>query len=331
MSEARPLPVFSEEAIRAAVTDEMALEAADRAFRALGRGRVTVPAPFAWDFPEVRGEVHVKGAHLHGSALFTFKVATGFFGNLEMGVPTGSGMVLMFDSNTGFPRGVLADNGYLTDLRTAAAGALAASHLTMERPLAVGLIGAGVQAYLQSRLLASVREVASVAVWSRSSVRRERLRDRLIEELGQNARAVKTVEEAVAEADLVLTATPSRAPIVEPGWTRKGVTIVAIGADGPAKQELAAEVVAGADKVVTDLTAQCVALGELRSAVEAGLMGPDDVYAELGQIVIGRRPGREGNETIVCDLTGVGAQDAAMTESAFIELSGRETRVHTAP
>jgi len=143
MSAHGPVPVFDEEAIRAAITDEMALGAADKAFRALGRGRATVPPPFAWDFPEVRGEVHVKGAHLHGSALFTFKVATGFFGNVEMGVPTGSGMVLMFDSHTGFPKGVLADNGYLTDLRTAAAGALAARHLTKERPLAVALVGAG--------------------------------------------------------------------------------------------------------------------------------------------------------------------------------------------
>jgi ornithine cyclodeaminase/alanine dehydrogenase-like protein (mu-crystallin family) len=96
-----------------------------------------------------------------------------------------------------------------------------------------------------------------------------------------------------------------------------GATVVALGSDGPDKRELAPEVVATADKVVTDLTAQCVRLGELHHAVDGGFMTASDVWAELGQVVVGDRPGRESDETIVCDLTGVGAQDAAIAEAAW--------------
>ena len=122
----QPLRVFDAWAIRKSITDELALASAERAFKALAQGKVTVPPPMGAQFEEVNGEVHVKGAHLHGSEVFVFKFATGFYNNVQFGVPTGSGMVLVVDAVTGFPLCVLADNGYLTDLRTAAAGALAA-------------------------------------------------------------------------------------------------------------------------------------------------------------------------------------------------------------
>ena len=124
MNQRPSIKVFDEWRIRKAITDQHALASAERAFRALGNGLASVPPPLGWEFPHVNGEVHLKGAHLHGSSMFTFKVATGFYSNVEMGLPTGSGFVLIFDAETGFPRGILADNGYLTDLRTAAAGGL---------------------------------------------------------------------------------------------------------------------------------------------------------------------------------------------------------------
>jgi ornithine cyclodeaminase len=279
-----------------------------------------------WDFPRVHGEVHIKGAHLEGSPLFTFKVATGFYGNVELGVPTGSGLVLMFDADSGFPRGILADNGYLTDLRTGAAGALALEHLAPRKPLVVAVIGAGVQAKMQLRLMARVRRLAEVRIWSRTQARAQAFQEKVAPGPGGTIVAAASVREAVTGADVVLTVTPSRAPLVEAGWVRRGATVIAVGSDGPVKQELDAKLVAGADKLVTDLTVQCVSLGELHHALEEGLMTPEDVYAELGDIVIGAKPGREGDETIVCDLTGVGAQDAAIAEAVFVELTGREQR-----
>ena len=316
--------VFDEWAIRHSIDEDLAIESAERAFRALARELATVPPPMGWEFPRVHGEVHVKAAHLHGSPIFVFKVATGFYGNLEMGVPTGSGLVLVFDAESGFPRGILADNGYLTDLRTGAAGALAVRHLAPERPLTAALVGAGIQAQMQIRMMSRVREITALRVWSRTSAHIENFQAKMAERLPCQAEPVGSVEEAVRDADLIVTVTPSRTPLVEAGWVSPGATVIAVGSDGPAKQELDERLVAGADKLVTDLTSQCVSLGELHHAIEAGLMTADDVYAELGEIVVETKPGREGAETIVCDLTGVGAQDAAIAEAVFVELSSRE-------
>lgn len=329
MTQRPSIRIFDEWRIRKAITDRVALDSAERAFRALGKGLATVPPPMGWDFPLVNGEVHLKGAHLHASSMFTFKVATGFYGNLELGVPTGSGFVLIFDAATGFPRGILVDNGYLTDLRTAAAGALAVSHLTPEQPLNVAILGAGVQGQLQLRLLSHVREIASLSIWSKSWSRTLRWKKKLAEAGHPDTAAFDDPELAVAKADLVITATPARSPLVGDGAIKKGATVIAVGSDGPEKQELSAAVVAQADKVVTDLTRQCISLGELHHAVAAGLMTESDVYAELGEIVLEEKPGREADETIICDLTGVGAQDAAIGEAVFVELTGQDARMGT--
>lgn len=314
--------VFGEEEIRAAVDDPTALASAEIAFSALGRGAARVPPPLGLDLPDPPGEIHVKGAALDGSPVFAFKVATGFYGNARRGLPTGAGLVLLFDAATGFPLGLLADNGYLTDLRTAAAGALAVRHLAPERPLRTAVVGAGVQARLQLRLMRKVRAFIEVRVWSpREESRRTYIAD-MRDSLATTVTAASSVEDAVRGADLVVTATPSRTPLVFPGMLARGATVVALGSDGPGKSELDPIVVAGADKVVTDVTAQCVRLGELHHALDAGLMSADDVWAELGEVVVGDRPGREADETIVCDLTGVGAQDAAIAEVAWRALVG---------
>jgi ornithine cyclodeaminase/alanine dehydrogenase-like protein (mu-crystallin family) len=321
MSEPAAVRVFGESEVREIATDDVALAAAERAFLALNDSKVTVPSALAWDFPRVHGEVHVKGAHLYDSDLFTFKVSTGFFSNVEFGVATGSGIVMVFDSGSGYPRGILMDNGYLTDLRTAAGVALATSHLTADGPLRVAVLGAGALARLQVRLLRSVRDIAGLTVWTRSHKRAESFQGAIFADVALEARVAGSPREAVAGADLVVTATPSRQPLLLREWLEPGVTVIAVGANHPGKQELDAQILADADKVVTDLTSQCVLFGELQHAVRAGLMTTDDVYAELGAVVAGDVAGRDGDELIVCDITGVGAQDAALAEAVFRELT----------
>ena len=311
------LLVFPEDAVRAAVTHRAALAAAERAFVALARNQVVSPLPMGAEIPEVHGEVHVKGAHIQGAAIFAFKVATGFYGNVELGVPTGSGLVLVFDATTGFPLAVLSDNGYLTDLRTAAAGALAARHLSPRRPLTLAIIGAGVQGRFQAELIHRVRDLTQVKVWSRKESSRKRYVAQMSKTLGVHVYEFADVAGAVADADLVVTATPSQVPLVLPGMLKTGATVIAVGSDGPNKRELATEIITSADKLVCDVTAQCIRLGEVHHAVRTGRLPLDGVYAELGQIVAGDVPGREGDETIVCDLTGSGAQDAAIAETAW--------------
>ena len=311
------LKIVEEAEIRAAVGPTDALAAAERAFRALAEGQVVQPAPLGLEIAEVRGEVHVKGAYLRGSPIFALKVATGFYHNAARNLPTGAGLFLVFDATTGFPLALLRDNAYLTDLRTGAAGALAARHLAAEHLGKVAILGSGIQARHQARCLALVRRWDTTAVWSPTRDRLEAYCREMTDELRVPFQPARTPEAAVRGADLVITTTPSRRPIVQAGWLAARATVIAVGSDGPEKQELAAECLARADKVIADRLSQCVELGEIHHAVRHGLLDPGRVYAELGDIVAGRKPGREADEMIICDLTGVGAQDAAIAEGAW--------------
>jgi len=306
------LRVVTEDEIRAAVGWPSALRAAERAFRALAEGRVTLPPPVGLHLPEVEGEVHVKGARIEGADVFAFKVATGFYGNAERGLRVGSGLFLVFDASTGFPVALLDDGGWLTEMRTGAAGALAARLLTADRPLDVAVLGAGTQARFQLEALRTVRRIRSVRVWSRSREEAEGF----AREAG--GRAASTAEEAVRDAALILTVTPARDPILREAWVAPGTTVVAVGSDGEGKCELEPALVERADKVVVDRVEQSVRLGELQRPVASRRFSADDVHAELGEVLIGQAPGREReDERIVCDLTGVGAQDAAIAEEAW--------------
>lgn len=336
------LRVVGGEEIRAAVGWPEALRAAERAFRALAEGRVTLPPPVGLHLPEVEGEVHVKGARIEGADVFAFKVASGFYRNPARGLPVGSGLFLVFDASTGFPVALLDDGGWLTEMRTGAAGALAARLLTADGPLDVAILGAGTQARFQLAALRSVRTVRSVRVWSRSRDEAEAFaREARGREAGGRGVAgsaedasgagdpggdapaasievASTAEEAVRDASLIFTVTPARDPILREAWVAAGATVVAVGSDGEGKCELEPALVERADKVVVDRLEQSVRLGELQRPVASGGFSADEVHAELGEVLIGKAAGREREgERIVCDLTGVGAQDAAIAEEAW--------------
>ncbi|UCF19144.1 MAG: ornithine cyclodeaminase family protein [Gemmatimonadota bacterium] len=308
-------------AIRAAVREPEALASAEMAFRALAEKAVELPAPMGFGVPAAQGEVHVKSAYLVGAPVFAVKVATGFYRNSSRGLPSGAGLILVFDAETGFPLALLEDQGYLTDLRTAAAGALAARLLSPESLSTVAVLGAGVQARFQLRALARVRSWARTLVWARDP---ERLTAYCVEmegKLGRPFLAAAAPEEALRNADLVFTVTPSRAPLFEATALPSHATVIAVGSDGPSKRELPTEALVRADKIVVDRLSQCLQLGELHHAVAEGALAESAVYAELGDVLIGRNPGREADELIICDLTGVGVQDAAIAEIAWKRLA----------
>lgn len=306
------MKVIGEDQLREMVGEDEALSAVETAFKALAEGRVVQPPPLGMELKEVRGEVHVKGAYLQGESVFAIKFASGFYNNPERGLPVGAGLVLVFDASTGFPLALLQDNAYLTELRTGAAGALATRLLAPDRPLTVAVIGAGAQARYQLRAISQVREIRELRAWSPLPEEVAAYVEEMGSTLGVPVSGANSPREAVEGADLVVTVTPSREALLELAWLAKGATVVAVGSDGPGKQELAAEILGAPTKVVVDSRAQCVRLGETQHAVSTGILAPEDIHAELGEVLIGERPGREGEELIVCDLTGVGAQDAAM-------------------
>ena len=303
--------------IRSLVGPQEAFEAVRDAFVKLARGEVVLPGVLGIDIPETRTEAHVKGAFLRGSPYFSVKAASGSYDNPSRGLPVSGGLVIVFDATTGSPRAILFDNGYLTDLRTGAAGALAADLLARKEVDRVGILGVGTQARFQLAALLGVRKVGTVVAYGRSTAKAAAYAREVESRHGVRVTVAATMEKAVRGSDIVVTVTPSTQPLVQPDWVQDGTHITAVGSDGPDKQELDVRVLEKADKVVADRLEQCLRLGEIHHAVQAGVLAKEDVYAELGEIAAGMKPGRESDDEItVADLTGVGVQDAAVANLA---------------
>lgn len=322
MTSAQPpsgtLPIVTEAQLRRVMTPARAVDVIRRAFRADGLGQATVPAPINLAVPGSEGEFHVKTAYVAGIPHVAVKVASGFYRNASLGLPTGAGLMALFDASTGMPVALLLDNGYLTDVRTGAAGAVAAECLAPGTIETVGVIGSGVQARQQVQCLREVRAFGRVVAWSIDAAGTRAYCDELRATMGIEASEASSAEEVIRQADLAITATPSTIPLVQRSWLRPGMHVTAVGADGPGKQELDPRCVSEADLFVVDRLSQCIRLGELQHALAARLMTADDVHAELGQIVAGLRPGRTSDEQLtVVDLTGVGFQDTAIASAAY--------------
>src|SRR5690349_11244519 len=311
------IPIVGEADLRAVVTPAVAIEAMREAFRADGEGRAHVPAVINLNVPAHRGEFHVKTALIDGVPHVAVKIASGFYDNPAKGLPSGSGLMAVFDAATGMPVALLLDNGFLTDIRTGAAGAVAAEALAPSRIGVVGVIGSGLQGRHQVHCLAVVRSFSRIVAWSPD---RTHL-DAYLREMaahGYDATAAATPEGVCRAADVIITATPSRQPLIRAEWLRAGHHVTALGSDSPGKQELDAACLARADLVVVDRLTQCAAFGELRHAIDAGALRADGVHGELGEVVAGVKPGRTSDTQItIADLTGVGFQDTAIASRAI--------------
>ena len=312
------LPSLDEPTLRALVSPAAAVTAIREAFRADGEGRTAVPAVINLPIPGTRGEFHVKTAWVAGVPFIAVKVASGFYDNPALGLPTGSGMMALFDAKTGMPAGLLFDNGFLTDIRTGAAGAVAAGCLARRDVETVGVIGSGVQARHQIACLREVRRFRRLVAWSIDQPGLEAYCADMRAAHGLEAAACNSAEEVCRAADILITATPSHEPIIRAAWLKPGMHVTAVGSDTPGKQELDAGCLAKADVVVVDRLSQCAGFGELSHAIAAGLMREGDVRGTLGEVVAGRKPGRTRDEEItICDLTGVGFQDTAIAALAW--------------
>jgi ornithine cyclodeaminase len=306
--------VLTEAELRRCVgLDVGAVEVVESAFTALAGGKVIMPPILRLDVPEHNGEVDVKTAYMPGLDSFAIKMSPGFFDNPKLGLPSVNGLMVVLSATTGIVEAVLLDNGYLTDVRTAAAGAVAGRHLTKAECSTVGVIGAGVQARLQVEALRLVRDFRRVLVWARDPEKVRAYALDMERRLGIEVSPAATPKQVVADSDIVVTTTPARSPIVAAEWLHPGLHLTAMGSDAEDKNELHPAVLAAADLFVCDRRAQSLRLGELHHAVEAGVLGADAAVTELGEITSGARPGRvDDGQTTVCDLTGTGAQDTTI-------------------
>jgi ectoine utilization protein EutC len=312
------IKIFKEQEIRNLITYPEAIAAMEKAFVAYSAGKAMVPPVVHLDVPENEGEVHIKAAYVLGTPSYTVKIASGFYKNKERGLPLSGGMMLVFNSQTGYPLAFLLDNGYLTDFRTAAAGAVASKYLAPQEVQQVAVIGAGMQGRMQVQALSFVRKFKRVKVYDHRTTNIVRYLEDMRGTIDADFIAAGTVRDAVRGSQIVITATPSREALIDSAWIESGTHITALGSDGPHKQELDPQILAKANRVIADSIEQCVKLGEIHHAIKLELLKREDIDGELGQVISGAIPGRQSSDEItVCDLTGVGVQDAFIAGLAF--------------
>lgn len=315
---AHDIQVVTEAQLREVIAFDLeVIDVVERAFVALAKGGVVMPPILSMDLPEANGEVDVKTAFIPGFDGFAIKVSPGFFDNPALGLPSLNGLMILFSAKTGLVEALYLDNGYLTDIRTAAAGAVAARHMAPEEVNTAGVIGTGVQARLQMQAAQLVRPFKKVLVTGRDLEKAANCAADLQAALGVEAEVVGNPADLVARSQLVVTTTPAREPVLEAEWLHPGLHITAMGADQAGKNEIAPEALLAVDAYVCDRVSQCEVSGELEAALAAGLWDKG-TPAELGEVITGTRSGRRTPQDVtICDLTGTGAQDTAIASHVF--------------
>jgi ornithine cyclodeaminase len=311
------ITILTEQELRGCVAlDADAVACIEDCFRTLATGQVAMPPILRLDIPEQHGEVDVKTAYLPGVPSFAIKISPGFFDNPKLGLPSVNGLMLLLSARTGLVEAVLLDNGYLTNVRTAAAGAVAAKWLARRDARRAGVLGAGVQAKLQLEALRLVCDLDRALVWARDAEKAKAFAASAGAKLGLKIAVAPSPEDLVRGCDIVVTTTPSTSPLIRADWLRPGQHVTAMGSDAEHKNELAPDVIAGT-RYVCDRQSQTAVLGELHHAIAAGAVPADATFPELGQVIAGQEPGRTSERDItVCDLTGTGAQDTAIATLA---------------
>lgn len=302
--------------IRAALASYDPVPAMEEAFRAYSEGRAVVPSVGELLFDDPPGDAHIKYGYIRGGAHFLVKVAAGFYDNAKHGLPPFTGLVILFSRQTGLPAAILLDEGWLTNLRTAAAGAVAAKYLAPRRVQAIGVIGTGTQARLQPVLLQRLTDCREIVVWGRSEAGVAAY-ERDMTAQGYSVTAVRAPGDVARRCNLIITATPATASLLGAGDVRPGTHITAVGSDTSDKQELDPAILAAADIVVADSLSQCRERGEIHQALKAGAIAADKPI-ELGRIIAGAGRGRQSGEQItVADLTGLAVQDIMIAEAVL--------------
>lgn len=305
-----------------------ALAAVERAFCALADGRATMPPIMHLEVAQPRGDIDIKSAVIEGLPIMAVKIGAGFFGNRDLGLPSSSAMIVAISTQTGRCAAVLLDNGYLTDLRTALAGAVAARYLAPGGSLDVGIIGAGVQARYQLDALMIERRVKRVKVWAPRIEQAECYAVEMGRKLGLEVKTCLSAEVVVAASELIVTTTPATSALVQGGWLRPGHHITAVGSDLPGKRELDQAALERADRLVCDDLAQSLRIGELQYGSDALAKRA----TSLGDIITGRAPTRTSSREItICDLSGTGVQDTAIADYVLELPEARAALVETRP
>lgn len=312
--------IFHLDKIKGALQNVDLMADIEEGFVAYSQGRVVVPPVGELIFKDPPGDVHIKYGYIIRDNHFVIKIASGFYENSRFNLPSSSGLMLIFSQKTGELDCILLDEGYLTNVRTAVAGAVAAKYLSPQKVRCIGVMGTGTQGHLQLEYLRPVVDCQDVMAWDLDGQRLENYKSDM-ELMGFRVKTTMKAAELAATCDLIVTATPAPEPFLTAEMIHKGTHITAVGSDTPEKNELDPEILHRADIVVADSITQCLSRGEIYKALEAGSIEKEKVI-ELGQIIINDELRRSSDEQItVADLTGVAVQDIRISEAVYRALN----------
>jgi alanine dehydrogenase len=286
------------------------VDAVEQAFYFHGEGKAATPGVLS---------MHVEGGGFHVKAgmldltkrYFAAKINGNFPGNFaRFGLPTIQGVIVLCDAEKGVPLAVM-DSRDVTSFRTAAATAVAAKYLARPDSRIVMICGCGHQGRVQLRALATIFQLEAVFAYDSRWEQAQVFADELASELKVAIMPVNDLATHARQSDICVTCTPSQQPLLGPDDVNAGTFIAAVGADNPHKQEIHPALMARS-KIVCDVLDQCAVMGDLHHALDAGIVRRSDVYAELGEVVAKKKPGRESErEIILFDSTGMALQDVA--------------------
>jgi ornithine cyclodeaminase len=307
--------IFTRSEIETAVVATDVIAALEGGFVAYSKGEVVTPPVGYLQFDNPPGDLHIKYGHRRGDELFVIKIASSFYDNPKLGLSPGNGMMLVLSARTGEPVATLLDEACLTDLRTAAAGAVAAKYLAPRVIEAIGIIGGGVQARLQLDLLRHVTPCRRALIWARNPAQAQAFRV-----AGFEIDIASSVAELARRCNLIVTTTAARSALLHAVDIRPGTHITAVGADAPGKQELDPEIFRRAQIRAVDSRSQCFDHGDTVHALQAGSVQESE-FVELGEIISNPTLGRTRQEQIsVVDLTGLAIQDIEIAKLACTQL-----------
>ncbi|MEM2028452.1 MAG: alanine dehydrogenase [Candidatus Bathyarchaeia archaeon] len=317
---------MSDDEVKGLISMRDVMDAVELAFREKGLGRVQMPPKIYLFFSKYNGDLRAMPSYLEEMNIAAVKVVNVHPENKKRhGLPTVMAVIILVDPRSGFPLAIMSGTT-ITNMRTGAAGGIAAKYLARRNSRVVGLVGAGVQAKTQlAALLEVFGSFDEVRVWSRSEETKTRFREEATANYGHLCRVVaaKSIEDAVRGADIIVTTTPSRAPLVMDEWVQPGAHFNCIGADAPGKEELDPLILKRA-KIVVDDWEQASHSGEINVPLSMGTISKGDVWAEIGEIVAGLKPGRiSESEITVFVSTGLAIQDAVTANMVYKRASER--------
>jgi ornithine cyclodeaminase len=307
------------EEILAHITTNELVDYMEQAFIAYSNNQSVVPPVGELIFDDPKGEAHIKYGYIKGGDSYCIKIASGFYDNPKLGIPSSQGMMLLFNQKTGQPQAVLLDEGWLTDIRTAAAGALAAKYFAPKNVKAIGIIGTGIQAKLQLQYLAEITPCRRVWVWGRNLENAQKYKAELASTF--DIQIAQSPAEVAQHCNLIVTTTPSANPLLQAKDIQPGTHITAMGSDTAHKQELDSAILKKADIVISDSIPQSKSRGEIYHAMKEGAISSDKIV-ELGNAIQDVSLQRTSEDQIsVVDLTGVAVQDIMIANAVYSKFS----------